>query len=210
MKDQINFKTMNDKPQKPSQRKKPKQPKKITPSYLRNSGLFYLQRFTASSGHFKTVMLRKVKKSCAFHKDQDYEACAAMVEELTQSFIKERLLDDDGYVRGMITSLRRQGKSRQVIMNKLQQKRLDPSRIEKALLAFDEEHFEDPHEAEFLSALKIARKRKLGPYDTAQKYEPQKALSILARQGFSFDTSRRVLNLSDEDKEEAEHAVSFF
>ncbi len=133
-----------------------------------------------------------------------------MVEDLTQSFIKERLLDDDGYIRGMVTSLRRQGKSRRVIIGKLQQKRVEPHLIEKALCAFDEEHFEDPNEAEFLSALKIARKRKLGPYDTAQKYETEKALNILARQGFSFDTSRRVLNLSEEEIEHAEISVGFF
>ena len=197
---------MNTEPEeRKHKKKKPKAPKKITQSYLRNSGLFYLQRFTASSGHFKSVMLRKVKKSCAFHKDQDYEECAKLVDQLVNEFLDQGLLDDAGYVRGMVTSLRRQGKSQRAIMAKLQQKRVPPHAIESELQNFDEENFEDPKEAEFLSALKLARKRKLGPYDRTQKYEYDKALSILARQGFSFDTSRSVLELSATDAHEWEY-----
>lgn len=179
--------------------KKPKQPRKITASYLRNSGLFYLQRFTASSEHFKSVMLRKVRKSCNFHTDQDYEACATLVDELTQALLKEGHLDDAGYVRGMVTSLRRAGKSRRVIMGKLGQKRVPAQDIEDALNDFDEENFEDPTEAEFHAALKLARKRKLGPYDIVQKFEHDKALAIMGRQGFSFNTCRRVLDLTEDE-----------
>ena len=194
----MNIKPSGQQPKK----KKPKTPKKISESYLRNSGLFYLQRSTASSGHFKSVMLRKVKKSCAFHKDQDYETCVTMVEKLTDQFLKEGLLDDDGYVRGMVNSLRRQGKSRQAIFAKLQSKRVPSETIETALNTFDEDHFEDTREAELIAALKVARKRKLGPYDLTQKYDFDKALSILARQGFSFDTSRSVLKKNMEEAEE--------
>ena len=193
---------MDNKPQK---KKRIKKPKKITAPYLRNSGLFYLQRFTASSGHFKSVMLNKVRKSCAYHKDQDYEACAALVDTLVENFLKEGLLDDAGYLRGMVNSLRRSGKSRRAITAKLQQKRIPAQDIESALNQFDEENFEDPREAEFQSALKLARKRKLGPYDETGKYKDDKALNILARQGFSFDTSRRVLNIDKEELYELEY-----
>ncbi len=72
-------------------------PKKITESYLHNSGLYYLQRFSASSEHFRSVMMRKVKKSCMHHTDQDYDACAVMVDKLVENgvtqnfnFIKEQ------------------------------------------------------------------------------------------------------------------------
>lgn len=180
-------------------RKKNKTPRKITATYLRNSGLFYLQRFTSSSGNFKSVMLRKVRRSCNFHEDQDYETCAALVDALTEDLLKEGHLDDDGYVRGMVNSLRRSGKSRRFITARLTQKRVDAKTIEKALQSYDEENFEDPNEAEFHAALKLARKKRLGPYDIIEKYEFKKALTILARQGFSFDTSRRVLKTTQEE-----------
>lgn len=124
-----------------------------------------------------------------------------MVESLVQDFISEGLLDDESYLRGMVTSLRRQGKSRQAIMAKLKQKQMPDHAITQTLENFDEENFDDPYEAEFLSALKIARKKRLGPFDRKQKYEFEKALNALARQGFGFDTARRVLELKSEDIE---------
>ena len=182
----------------PQQRKK-KTPRKISERYLRNSGMFYLQRFTASSGHFKSVMSRKIKKSCHFHKDQDYDACIEVLDKVTAEFLDQGLLDDDGYIRGMVTSLRRSGHSKKAIMAKLIQKRVAASDIEKALNTFDEENYEDPHQAEFLAALKFARKKRLGPYDEVQKYEPEKALNTLARKGFNYDTAKRVINLDPEE-----------
>ena len=54
---------------------KKKQPRKISPDYLRNSGLFYLQRYTASSHHFRVVMQRKINRSIAVHTSLDKEEC---------------------------------------------------------------------------------------------------------------------------------------
>ncbi|MCD8497437.1 MAG: hypothetical protein LRZ85_04760 [Alphaproteobacteria bacterium] len=51
-----------------------------------------MQRYAASSGHFRQVMLRKVKKSCHAHADQDYEACAVLVDALVDKFKASRLL----------------------------------------------------------------------------------------------------------------------
>lgn len=119
-----------------------------------------------------------------------------MLDRVTEALLKEGYLDDDGYVRGMVTSLRRAGKSKRVIMGKLAQKRVPSHEIEKALSIYDEETFEDPYEAEFFSAITLARKKRLGPYDERNKYEPEKALNIFARNGFNYDTSRRVMNLT--------------
>ena len=189
------------KPQNQNTRKKreKKPPKKITERYLRNSGLYYLERFTASSGHFKTVMGRKINKSCYYHKDQDREECFAMLDRVTEALLKEGYLDDEGYLRGMVTSLRRSGKSKRLIMAKLIQKRIPASDIEQALEKHDFENNEDPAQAELFAAIKFARKKRLGPYDERQKYEEEKALNIFARNGYNYDTSRRVLKMTQDD-----------
>jgi len=184
---------------KPRKKREKKPPKKITERYLRNSGMYYLERFTASSGHFKSVMSRKINKSCYHHKDQDREECLAMLDNVTEQLLKDGYLDDAGYVRGMVTSLRRAGKSKKAIMAKLGQKRVPTSDIETALEIFDTENNDDPYEAEFFAAITFARKKRLGPYDERQKYEDQKALSILARNGYSYDTAKRVLNITQDE-----------
>jgi len=191
--------TPNNKPQKG--KKQRKTPRKITASYLRNSGLYYLQRFTASSGHFRTVMLRKIRKSCNHHKDQNFEDCAKLLDKTIEDFITEGLLDDAGYVRGMVTSLRRSGKSARAIHAKLMAKSVPADAIESALKTYDEDNFEDPSDAEFLSALKFARKKRLGLFDTTQKHEPDKAIAALARQGFQYDTCRKIMELQPTDIE---------
>ncbi len=193
---------------RPKPRKK-KTPRKITERYLRNSGAFYLQRFTASSGHFKSVMSRKIKKSCHFHTDQDYEECLGFLDNVTADFLEQGLLDDDGYVRGMVTSLRRSGKSRKAIMAKLIQKRVPTSDIETALEIFDTENNEDPNEAEFFAALKFARKKRLGPYDERQKYEDDKALNVFARNGFNYNTARRIMNIDSDELYELEYQIKY-
>ena len=181
---------------KPYKKREKKPPKKITERYLRNSGMYYLERFTASSGHFKTVMTRKINKSCYHHEDQDREECLAMLDKVTNDLLEQGYLDDDGYVRGMVTSLRRAGKSKKAIMAKLLQKSVPPQEIEKALAVIDTENAEDSNQAEFFAAITFARKKRLGPYDQRKKYEDEKALATLARNGYSYDTAKRVLKLS--------------
>lgn len=144
-------------------------------------------------------MTRKIKKSCHVHKDQDYEECLTLLDNITNEFLQQGYLDDEGYLRGMITSLRRSGKSRKEIMAKLMQKQIKPDDIQNALEQYDTENNDDPVEAEFHAALKFARKKRLGPYDKIEKYEQEKTLNMFARKGFNYDTARRVMMMSLDD-----------
>lgn len=180
----------------------PKPPKKITESYLQNSGLYYLQRFPSSSANFKSVMMRKVKRSCAYHKDQDSESCEAMVNQLTKKFEEYGLLDDVSYTKGMITSLRNQGKSERLIFAKLSSKGLTHNMIRDALLQYDEAHSVSDLNAEQQAALKFAKKRRIGPFRKENENFDEKArnkeLGALARAGFRYDVCAFIL---EQDKE---------
>lgn len=173
----------------------PKIPKKITEKYLYNSGLAYLQRFPSSISHFKTVMGRKIERSCRHHTDQDKEACAAMLDKVAAQFVDMGYLDDALYLRGMINSLRGRGLSARAIMMKLQQKGLAQDDIKAALSVHDEEYESD----DLSAALRLCRKKHIGPYgaqdaDPAQK---QKWLATLARAGFSYDVAIQALETTD-------------
>ena len=198
-------KAANSKPAQKRREKKP--PKKITENYLHNAGLYYLERFAASKSHFKTVMGRKVWKSCNHHKDQNYETCMKLVEALADKFEESGLLDDSAYLRGMVTSFRRRGLSRRAIVAKLKAKGLDANQITAAIDTYDEEECDDVEQAEFLAALKQARKKRLGPFDTMNRREPDKAMAALARGGFSFDIVQKVITMNLEEAEEALHKL---
>lgn len=174
---------------------KRKTPKRITPDYLHNSGLYYLQRFAASSAQFRAVMMRKVKRSCLFHKDQNPESCAAMVDELVEKFIRAGLLNDAAFTGGAVASYRRRGFSKQKILSKLQVRGIVGDQATKALAAYDVDNYESPHEAEQVAALLHLRKKRLGAFATKET-DREKQLSSLARQGFSYDTAEWALGLN--------------
>lgn len=180
-------------------RKEFKPPKKISERYLYNSGLAYLQRFPASSMHFRSVMMRKINKSCRHHTDQDMGQCAEMLETLITKFQELALLDDTAYLRGMIVSLRKRGLSSAQIYNKLQQKGYKQGDIEIELKKHDQDEYNTEHGGDIHAALIFARKKKLGPFDILKKRDPEKSLATMARAGYSYDVAKKTLTMTKKD-----------
>lgn len=168
-----------------------KSPRRITPDYLHNAGLAYLQRFAASSGHFRAVMMRKIDRSCRHHTDQDKDACAKQLESLIERYVSAGLLDDAGYTRGAVTSLRRRGLSARAIQFKLTAKGVGSDMIADAV----EEHGED----DLMAALRLARRKRIGPFRVKPDDHPDKAMAAMARAGFGYDTARRALNMDPDE-----------
>lgn len=176
----------------------PKIPKKITETYLHNAGLYYLQRFAASSGQFRTVMQRKIDNSCRHHVEQDRAACLTLLDALVTKFENVGLLNDDNYARGMVISLRRRGLSERAILMRLQHKGLPEDKIRAALTEYNEDNQINPGQSERLAALKLARRKRLGPY-AVEDFDFNKALAAFARAGFSFDVAQSVLRMTPDD-----------
>lgn len=182
-----------------------KPPKKITPDYLHNAGLAYLQRFPTSSGNFRSVMMRKVDRSCRHHPEQDRDACAAMVENVIVKFRDMGLLNDEAYLRGMVNSLRRRGVSAMAIKAKLAAKNLPGDTIAAALSDYAENGGAD----ELGAALLMTRKRRIGPFRPSSKEENRdKELATLARAGFSYDIAGKALSMDADEAEEKIRTLS--
>lgn len=182
--------------------KKFKPPKKISEKYLYNAGLAYLQRFPASTNHFRSVMMRRIDKSCRFHKEQNREDCIVLLDKTAQKFQELGLLDDVAYLKGMVTSLRRRGLAARNIEMRLIQKGLDKDSIQHALKAHDSEEFDSDENGDVSSALIFIRKKKLGPYDIAERRTPEKTLAAIARAGYSYDIAKKVLDMDEQEREE--------
>lgn len=185
-------------------RKRPakKPPKKITERYLHNSGLAYLQRFPASTPHFRRVMGRKIDRSCNYHKDQNREECLTLLESAIRTFERQGLLNDAAYLQGMVTSLRRRGLSKQAILSKLQQKGLTQETVLSALHVYDADNT-GIVAPDMAAAVLLMRRKKLGPFRAPMREEnANRELSALARAGFGFDIAQKVLSMSLEEAEE--------
>ncbi len=189
-------------------RKTPKPPKKITAKYLYNSGLAYLQRFPASTAHFKSVMERKINKSCRHHEDQVKEDCLLLLDETAVKFQQLGLLDDDAYLQGMVTSYRRKGLPSRQIEMRLTQKGLNKDNIKKQLKTFDLEEFQTD-DGELQAALIFIRKKRLGAFDKIGRKDPEKSLASMARAGYSYMIAKKILDMSAEEIERQFPHLSF-
>ena len=184
------------------EKKKPRTPRKITEKYLYNSGLYYLQRYSASTAHFKSVMIRKIRKSCKHHTDQDINECAEMLDSVIIQFTEHGHLDDAGYIKAMTSSLRRRGLSKRAIQARLNAKGVPPDETATALGQYDAETYKDHNNAEKIAAIVFCRKKKLGSFALNDKKTFEQFMGSLARAGFNFDTARSVLDMSEEECEE--------
>lgn len=195
---------MDKKPEK--DQKKKRSPRKITPRYLENAALYYLQRYATSTGNLRRVLLRKIDRSCQFH-GMDAAEFYPVVDALLARYEKSGLLNDTVYAEGRVASLRRQGKSRQAITGKLKTKGLDAATIETALGTIDGERAGEDISPELFAAIKLARKRKIGRFNPAPETDPllrrkqqQREMGVMARGGFSFDIARQALDFTDEEE----------
>lgn len=194
---------MDKKPAK--DQKKKRTPRKITPRYLENAALYYLQRYASSAGNLRRVLTRKVDRSCQFHgmpADEFYP----VIDALVARYEKSGLLNDTLYAEGRTASLRRQGKSRQAIAANLKVKGLAPDIIQQALESVDGDRADTTLPAELAAALKLARKRKIGRFNPKPESDPllrrkqqMREMGIMARGGFSYDIARQALDFSADD-----------
>ena len=177
-----------------------RQPLKATPKALERSALHYLGRYDSCSGHLRRLLQRKIQISARIHGTDPQEGAAA-IERVIARLTGLGLLDDTRYARERVRSLRGRGNSTAMIRAKLRAKSLPAELIDMAL----GEGGTDLAEHELLAALRYARRRRLGPFRTAEReMRRDRDLAALARQGFAYETARRVVDSDDPAALEAE------
>ena len=180
-------------------KKRSKQPRKVSLRYLENAALHYLQRYATSAENLRRVLKRKIERSCKFHAADPAEFYAA-ADALIERYTSSGLLNDRVYAEAKVSSLRRRGLSRQAIAHKLQAKGLAKSEILAGLEITDAEK----EEPELEAALALARRKKLGPFRPVPATDPdrkKKDMAALARAGFSYDIAAAALNFRPEEDE---------
>lgn len=170
-------------------------PRKPTPERLANIALHHLERFATSAEHLRHVLERRVLKASYVRDDVDVDEAKGWIDDLIKRYVDAGLLNDRAYAEGRARTLLAQGNAERLIRMKLMQKGVDADDIDAALAALGDEHT-DP---EFAAAVKLARRRRLGPYADPAKREDmrEKHLAALARAGFSYDMAREVIDAED-------------
>lgn len=184
-----------DRPKKPVSKRKI--PKRVSESWLRNSGLYYLERHPASVAHFLEVMDRKMKRSLRAHPDQVLEPFTLYLREtLVPDFKRLGYLDDALFAGALKNSFERRGLPKAEIKRRLKAKGIDAET--------QEEHANLSDHDDLNAALIFIRRKKLGAFATREK-DIQKQLGSMARYGFSYDVASKALKM---DRDEAEERLN--
>ncbi len=178
-----------------------KRPRKITPKYLENAAVYYLQRYSSTIAGLRQALIRKIDRSVREHGGTRSEHLPA-VEEVLQKLERNGLLNDQSFTLHKADSLRAAGRSTRVIALKLRQKGV-PTALANTHIARVKAEIPDNDAARM-----HARKKKLGPFrrvaDPATRKEfRQKDLAAMARAGFSYDVAKRIVDGSADDEGQA-------
>ena len=160
---------------------------------LYERALRYLDRFACTERRMREYLSKLIKQAVESETVTAQET-AGWVDAAVARLTRAGLLNDAAYAKGRAGSLHRKGKSARAIRFDLRRKGIvDPELIDAAIDKRSENDAENP---ELEAAVALARRRRLGPYAPEEKRRDarQKHLASLARNGFSFDIARRVID----------------
>ena len=162
---------------------------------MRNFSFAYVEKYAPSKQQLKTYLLKKYLKSSNLTvKKKDI---TDLIDLVTEDLTKTNFISDKFYSESKAKSLIQRGSSINKIRNYLISKGIQDKYIKETINKIKEEN----ENQDFFSAIKICKKKRIGPARD-QDNRPlfyKKDISILARSGFDFETSKKVLELEKED-----------
>ncbi len=158
---------------------------------LRDLAYSYLEKYNPSKQQLKVYLLKKYLTK--IKGTQSKKEVTLIINQIIDSLEKQKVLNEELYSDSKARMFLRRGYSLNKINQSLRSKGVDEKHIKQSL----EKIKDNVIEPDFVSALKLCKRRRIGPLRPESNRELfyKKDMGILARGGFSFDLSKRVLNL---------------
>ena len=159
---------------------------------LKDLAYSYLEKYSPSKQQLKIYLLKKYLTKIKGSKSK--KEVSLIIDKIIQNLEKNKIVNDELYSDSKARMFLRRGYSLNKINQSLRLKGVESKFIKQSI----EKIKEDQIEPDFVSALKLCKRRRIGPIRPQANRELfyKKDMGILARSGFSFDLSKRVLNLS--------------
>ena len=158
---------------------------------LKDLAYSYLEKYNPSKQQLKIYLLKKYLTKIKGTKSK--KEVTSIIDEIVVNLEKNKILSDELYSDSKARMYLRRGYSLNKINRSLRSKGIDEKFVKQSL----EKIKENQIEPDFVSALKLCKRRRIGPVRPENNRELfyKKDMGILARGGFSFDLSKRVLDL---------------
>ena len=167
----------------------------MTIDEMRNFAFIYIEKYAPSKQQLKTYLLKKYLNSKLVNVSK--KNISDLIEIVTEDLEKTKFINDKFYSETKAKSLIQKGSSLNKIRNYLMNKGVGQNYIKHTL----EKISHNNDDQDFFSALKICKKRRVGPA-RSENNRPlfyKKDMGILARSGFDFEVSKRVLDISKDE-----------
>jgi len=167
----------------------------VTIEEMRNFAFSYIEKYAPSKQQVKTYLLKKyLKFSVPSVKKKDI---TDLIDVVIVDLEKTKFISDKFYSESKAKNLIQRGSSINKIRNYLISKGINDKYIKETILKINENN----EDQDFFSAIKICKKKRIGPSRTEDNRPLfyKKDISLLARNGFGFETSKRVMDLKKDD-----------
>ena len=168
---------------------------KVTVEEMRNFAFAYVEKYAPSKQQLKTYLLKKYLKSSVPNvKKKDV---SDLIDVVLADLEKNRFINDKFYSDSKAKSMIQRGSSINKIRNYLIGKGINSEFIKDTVNKIQDENSDQ----DFFSAIKICKKKRIGPARTEDNRPLfyKKDISLLARNGFDFETSKKVMEIEKDD-----------
>ena len=158
---------------------------------LKDLAYAYLEKYNPSKQQLKVYLLKKYLTKIKGSKSK--KEVSMVINEIVQNLEKNKFINDELYSDSKARMYLKRGYSLNKINQSLKNKGIDDQYIKKSINKIKE----DKIEPDFVSALKLCKRRRIGALRPGSNRELfyKKDMGILARNGFSFELSKKVLDL---------------
>ena len=158
---------------------------------LKDLAYSYLEKYNPSNQQLKVYLLKKYLLKIKGSRSK--KEVSAIIDEIILNLEKNKILNDEMYSDSKARMFLKRGYSLNKINQSLRSKGIEDKYVKQSIDKIKENEIEP----DFVSALKLCKRRRIGPLRPESNRELfyKKDMGILARGGFSFDLSKRVLDL---------------
>ena len=164
---------------------------------MRRFSFSYLKKYAPSRQQLRTYLLKKFFKSSNFYVAKS--ELLTLIDLVVSDLEKSKFISDKFYSQSKTKKFLKKGYSLNKIRNYLINKGINEKYIKDSISKINLEEADQ----DFFSAIKTCKKRRIGPNreEDNRILFYKKDMSILARSGFNYETSKKVLDLSKKDYE---------
>ena len=167
----------------------------VTVDEMRNFALSYVEKYAPSKQQLRTYLLKKYLKSSVPNvKKQDI---TSLIDVVLSDLEKSKFINDKFYSESKAKSMIQRGSSINKIRSYLIGKGINDQFVKDTVNKI----YDENSDQDFFSAIKICKKKRIGPArtDDNRPLFYKKDISLLARNGFDFETSKKVMELEKDD-----------